>query len=116
MRRAYTDDAGLVRKLIDDQPFGIDPDRRKSRSRRSERDAHRAGSKNGTLTSPLIGEFKDGRGELIAQDTFNDRSILVRGVWSEIKPDSPRFEESYSSDGGKTWASAFIASLTRESR
>jgi hypothetical protein len=72
------------------------------------------GSKSGVLTPPLIGDFKDGRGELFAQDTFRDRSILVRGVWSEITPDSHHFEESYSDDGGKTWAPAFIASLTRE--
>ena len=70
-------------------------------------------SKSGVLAPPLIGAFKDGRGELFAQDTFHDRSILVRGVWSEITPDSHHFEESYSDDGGKTWAPAFIASLTR---
>ncbi|HEY2464235.1 MAG TPA: hypothetical protein VGI32_09255 [Steroidobacteraceae bacterium] len=73
-----------------------------------------ANSKTGILTSPLIGAFKDGRGELLASDTFNDRAILVRAVWSDIKPDSHRFEESYSADGGKTWSPAFIASLTRE--
>jgi hypothetical protein len=71
-------------------------------------------SKSGVLTPPLIGAFKDGRGELFASDTFNDRSILVRGVWSNITPDSHHFQESYSSDGGKTWAAAFIATLTRE--
>jgi hypothetical protein len=71
-------------------------------------------SKSGLLTPPLIGAFKDGRGELFASDTINDRSILVRGVWSDIKPDSHHFEESYSDDGGKTWAPAFIATLTRE--
>jgi Protein of unknown function (DUF1579) len=71
-------------------------------------------SQIGTLTAPLIGSFKDGRGELFSTDTFNDRAILVRGVWSDIKPDSHRFEESYSNDGGKTWAPAFIADLTRE--
>jgi hypothetical protein len=71
-------------------------------------------SKVGELTPPLIGAFKDGRGELIAADTFNGRSILVRGVWSDITPDSHHFEESYSDDGGKTWAPAFIANLTRE--
>ena len=71
-------------------------------------------SKSGTLTTPTIGAFKDGRGELFAQDTFHDRAILVRGVWSDIKPDSHRYEESYSDDGGKTWAPAFIATLTRE--
>lgn len=72
-----------------------------------------ASSKGGTLNPPLIGSFKDGRGELFASDTFKDRSILVRGVWSEIKPDSHHFEEDYSNDGGKTWAPAFIAELTR---
>jgi hypothetical protein len=70
-------------------------------------------SQSGVLNSPLIGSFKDGRGELIASDTFKDRSILVRGVWSDIKPDSHHFEESYSDDGGKTWAPAFIAELKR---
>ena len=72
-----------------------------------------ANSKSGVLNPPLIGGFKDGRGELFASDTFKDRSILVRGVWSDIKPDSHHFEESYSNDGGKTWAPAFIAELTR---
>jgi hypothetical protein len=71
-------------------------------------------SKIGELTPPLVGAFKDGRGELFSQDTLNGRSILVRAVWSDIKPDSHHFEESYSDDGGKTWAPAFIASLTRE--
>jgi hypothetical protein len=71
-------------------------------------------SKTGTLTPPLIGSFKDGRGELFSTDTSNGRSILVRGVWSDIKPDSHHFEESYSNDGGKTWAPAFIANLNRE--
>lgn len=73
-----------------------------------------ANSKTGVLTPPLIGAFKDGRGELFSQDTFKDRAILVRAVWSDITPDSHHFEESYSDDGGKTWAPAFIANLTRD--
>ena len=82
-------------------------------------DAHQwsqtfANSKSGVLTPPLIGAFKDGRGELYAKDTFNDRAILVRAVWSDITPDSHHFEQSYSDDGGKTWAAAFIATLTRD--
>jgi hypothetical protein len=71
-------------------------------------------SKSGVLQPPLIGSFKGGRGELFAQDTFKDRSILVRATWSDIQPNSHHFEEDYSEDGGKTWAPAFIASLTRE--
>jgi hypothetical protein len=71
-------------------------------------------SKVGTLTTPLIGSFSNGRGELFGQDTIDGRTILVRGVWSEIKSDSHQYEESYSADGGKTWAKAFVANKTRE--
>lgn len=64
--------------------------------------------------SALVGAFKDGRGELLQQDTFNNRSILVRGVWSNIAPNSHDYMESYSEDGAKTWKPAFNAQLTRE--
>lgn len=71
-------------------------------------------SATGVFSGGLVGAFKDGRGELFASDTFNGRAILVRGVWSDITPDSHRYEEAYSDDGGKTWAPSFIANLTRE--
>jgi hypothetical protein len=71
-------------------------------------------SQNGVVTSPLIGEFKNGRGELFAQDTRGGRTLLIRAVWSDITPDAHHFEESYSDDGGKSWVPVFIASLTRE--
>ncbi|MCU1284010.1 MAG: hypothetical protein JWO13_360 [Acidobacteriales bacterium] len=71
-------------------------------------------SKAGVLSNPLIGSFKEGRGELLANDTFKDRAIFVRGVWSDIAQNSHRYEESYSNDGGKTWHSAFIGNLTRK--
>jgi hypothetical protein len=71
-------------------------------------------SEQGVLAPPLVGSFKNGRGALFASDTFKDRSILVRGVWSDIKSDSHHYEESYSGDGGKTWMPAFIADLSRE--
>lgn len=70
-------------------------------------------SATGAFSGSLVGSFKDGRGELFASDTFNDRSVLIRGVWSDIKPNSHHFEESYSDDGGKTWSPAFIADLVR---
>jgi hypothetical protein len=71
-----------------------------------------ANSKVGTLSSN-VGEFKDGRVVLIGQDTVNDKTIQVRAVWSDIKPDSHQYEESYSNDGGTTWVRSFIANLTR---
>jgi hypothetical protein len=71
-------------------------------------------SQSGVVTSPLIGEFRNGRAELYAQDIRGGRTILIRAVWSDITPDAHHFEESYSDDGGKSWAAVFVASLTRE--
>lgn len=72
-----------------------------------------AGSSTGSLTPSLAGEFKDGRGQLFTQEQYAGRSILVRTVWSDIKPDSHHFEQSFSDDGGKTWEPNFVATLTR---
>jgi hypothetical protein len=72
-----------------------------------------ADGKTGVLTTPSIGSFSNGRGELYSQESVDGRSVLVRGIWSEIAANSHHFEISYSDDGGKTWVPAFIASLTR---
>ncbi len=71
-------------------------------------------AKMGVISSSLVGSFKSGQGELFQQDTFNDRSILVRGVWNNITRDAHNYTESYSDDGGRSWKAAFIAHLTRE--
>ena len=63
--------------------------------------------------SSNVGEFKDGRIVLTGQDTMNDRTILIRAIWSDIKTDSHQYEELYSNDGGMTWVRSFIAHLTR---
>lgn len=68
---------------------------------------------NGMLTTPSVGEFKDGRGEFYNQDTYNGRSILVRFVITKITDDSYRFEQSFSDDGGKSWEANWIAIDTR---
>jgi hypothetical protein len=70
-------------------------------------------SSSGSLSPPTIGEFKNGRGEFFAQETLNGRAILVRFVVSDIAPDSCRFEQSFSDDGGKTWEVNWIATDTR---
>jgi hypothetical protein len=68
------------------------------------------GSVSGT---PTIGEFKNGRGEFIEQETFDGRAILVRFVISDITPTSCHFEQSFSDDGGKTWEVNWIATDSR---
>jgi hypothetical protein len=68
-----------------------------------------ASSAGGGMSPPTIGAFKDGRGEFHDKETFNGRPILVRFVISDIKPDSCRFEQAFSEDGGKTWEVNWIA-------
>jgi hypothetical protein len=70
-------------------------------------------SKMGVLGVPFVGSFKDGRGEFFQQDTYNDRSILVRALWSNITADGHRYQEFFSDDGGKTWKLSFTANKTR---
>jgi hypothetical protein len=68
---------------------------------------------DGTMATPTIGEFKDGRGEFYDQETLGGRAILVRFVISDITPESVHFEQSFSADGGKTWEVNWIATDTR---
>jgi hypothetical protein len=70
-------------------------------------------SRGGTIGVPTIGEFKNGRGEFFDTETISGRSVLVRNVWSDMTPNSCRFEQSFSDDGGKTWEVNWIAVDTR---
>lgn len=72
-----------------------------------------ASSSDGTLNQPTIGEFENARGEFFDQETFNGKTILVRKSYSDITPNSNRFEEAFSADGGKTWEVNWIAIFTR---
>jgi hypothetical protein len=68
-----------------------------------------ANSAQGAMSVATIGEFKNNRGEFYDQETFNNRTILVRNVFENITANSYRFEQSFSDDGGKTWEVNWIA-------
>jgi hypothetical protein len=70
-------------------------------------------SNSGTLGVPAVGEFKNGRGEFFDQESLGDRSILVRFIISPVSADLCRFEQAFSSDGGKSWEVNWIATDTR---
>jgi hypothetical protein len=74
-----------------------------------------ASSSNGTIGPPMVGEFKNGRGEFFNQEMLNGRAIYVRFVFSDITPKSFRFEQSFSDDGGKTWEVNWKATFTKVS-
>ena len=72
-----------------------------------------ASSNGGAMSQPTIGEFRNGHGEFFDQETLNSRAIFVRFVISDITPNSCRFEQAFSDDGGKTWEVNWIATDTR---
>jgi hypothetical protein len=74
-----------------------------------------ANRKDGKVGLPNVGEFRNGRGEFFVQDTLNGKSLLNRYVWSQVASSSPHFEESWSSDGGRTWETVRIVDLARVS-
>jgi hypothetical protein len=74
-----------------------------------------ASRKDGKVGLPNVGEFRNGRGEFLVQDTLNGKSMLNQYVWSQIASNSPHFEESWSGDGGRTWEPVRIVDLTRVS-
>jgi len=72
-----------------------------------------ANARVGTLGAPMVGGFTGGRGEFYNQDTFNDRAVLVRFIFSDITPSTFRLEQAFSPDGGKTWEANWIATFKK---
>lgn len=70
-------------------------------------------SSDGEFESPMIGQFVGGRGEFVDHEVFSDKSILSRNSFSDIAPDSARFEQAYSDDGGRSWETNWIMTFTR---
>jgi hypothetical protein len=72
-----------------------------------------ASARDGTLGTPAVGQFRNGRGEFYNRETLDGRDILVRFVIFDITPDFCRFEQAFSVDDGKTWEVNWIATDTR---
>lgn len=72
-----------------------------------------ASSASGKLGQPMVGQFSHGHGTFYDQEPYRGREILVRNVYSDIRPDSYHFEQAFSNDGGRHWETNFIANVTR---
>jgi hypothetical protein len=70
-------------------------------------------SADGTVGPPMIGEFKNGRGEFFNQESLDGRAIFVRFIFSDITANSFRIEQAFSDNGGKTWETNWIATFSR---
>ena len=72
-----------------------------------------ADSRQGILQAPMIGRFKDGRGEFFDQEMFEGKHVFSRFIWSEITATSCRWEQAFSADGGATWEANWIMESVR---
>jgi hypothetical protein len=72
-----------------------------------------ANASEGVLSTPNIGQFKDGRGEFFDQERYEGRMVVVRQVYSDATASSYHFEQAYSADHGRTWENNFVADVTR---
>jgi hypothetical protein len=72
-----------------------------------------ANSRENVFGVPIVGEFKDGRGEFMDLEDFDGRQIFVRNDFSKITPDSAYFEQAFSTDG-KTWEPNWLMTFTRK--
>jgi len=72
-----------------------------------------ANSNDGTMGPPMIGGFKNGRGEFYDQESLNGRAIFVRFIFSDVTAKTFRFEQAFSDDGGKTWETNWIATFVK---
>jgi hypothetical protein len=52
---------------------------------------------------PMVGRFEGGEGVFYADETLRGMAIKVRFLWLRTATPSPRWEQAFSPDGGKTW-------------
>ena len=72
-----------------------------------------ASGAGGMLDAPMIGKFKDGRGEFYAHEVFENQHIFTRVIWFDITENACSWEQAFSTDGGKTCETNWVAELTR---
>lgn len=59
--------------------------------------------RDGSLSRPVVGHFKEGRGDFYGQDAYKGRAVLVREIYSPVDSKTRRLEIAYSEDGGRSW-------------
>jgi hypothetical protein len=70
-------------------------------------------NRTGVLQPPVVGSFTGYRGVFEGDDLYKGTPIRVRYVWSSTNTATPRWEQSFSTDGGKTWEVNWVMDFER---
>ena len=68
---------------------------------------------NGQLQPPVRGRFDDKGCVLEGPDMDGDRPVLARYSWSDIRPETARWTQTFSYDDGASWEDNWIMDFTR---
>lgn len=74
---------------------------------------HWSSRSTGRLEPPLYGTFEGGVGLFYGDDVHAGRPIRVRFIWEALAPDSARWQQAFSPDGGSTWETNWFMVMTR---
>jgi hypothetical protein len=72
-----------------------------------------ATARSGDLDEPVVGTFVDGNGTFECDDTWEGKPVRVRYQWLDTAAADPRWEQSFSPDGGLTWEVNWTATFRR---
>ena len=72
-----------------------------------------ADSRSATLFPPVTGSFQNGVGEFLGDDVQDGIPVNVKFRWSNITPESARWEQAMSVDGGATWEWNWVMEFSR---
>ena len=66
----------------------------------------------GELDPPVFGVFSGDVGLFEGEDVYRGRPILVRFTWTGVTTPTPRWEQAFSDDGGRTWETNWVMDFT----
>jgi hypothetical protein len=67
----------------------------------------------GILDPPVEGRFEGGRGVFDCETEVGGRDVVMRFEWLVGDPDAPRWQQSFSYDGGASWRTNWVMDLER---
>lgn len=67
----------------------------------------------GLLRPPVVGGFEKGVGLFEGEEEFEGRTVRVRFEWSQVHTGTPRWQQAFSADGGRTWEMNWVMEFSR---